>query len=152
MMAARLRLLVATLWAGSLWTVGYLVAPTLSATLSDRKQFGNIAASIFNSEAWLTVGCALAMLVLVALAKDVDAKRRRGLNILVVSMLACTLVGYFGMQPVMAALREAAGTQGVMDSALRTKFGILHGVAAVFYLVQSILGVFLVLRNVPTKT
>ena len=146
-MPVRLRLLVASLWAGSLWTVGYLVAPILSNTLPDRKMFGNIAAGIFRGEAWLTVACALAMFVLVMLATDIDAKRKRALNIIVGSMLACTVIGYFGMQPVMAMLRESAGAQGVMDSDLRMKFGIVHGVAALIYLVQSVLGVTLVLKS-----
>ena len=146
-MLTRLRLLVAALWAGSLWTVGYLVAPILSNTLPDRKMFGNIAAGIFRGEAWLTVACALAMFALVMLATDIDAKRRRTLNIVVGAMLACTVFGYFGMQPVMAMLRESAGGQGVMDSDLRMKFGIVHGVAALIYLVQSVLGIVLVLKN-----
>ena len=146
-MVTRLRLLVAALWAGSLWTVGYLVAPILSNTLPDRKMFGNIAAGIFRGEAWLTVACALAMFLLVMLATDLDAKRKRTLHIIVGSMLACTLIGYFGMQPVMAMLRESAGAQGVMDSDLRMKFGIVHGVAALIYLVQSVLGVTLVLKS-----
>ncbi len=146
-MLTRLRLLVAALWAGSLWTVGYLVAPTLSNTLADRKMFGNIAAGIFRSEAWLTVACALAMFVLVMLARDIDARRKRTLNFIVGGMLACTVLGYFGMQPVMAMLRDAAGAQGVMDSSLKMKFGIVHGVAALFYLAQSVLGVSLVLKS-----
>jgi hypothetical protein len=147
MILNRLRLLVATLWAGSLWAVGYLVAPTLSATLADRKLFGSIAGSIFRSEAWLTVACAAAMLALVWAGKELDAKRRKTLTWLVLGMLACTLVGYFGLQPTMASLREAAGPQGVMESAEKTLFGILHGVAALFYLTQSILGVVLVIKN-----
>lgn len=146
-MHTRLRLLVAALWAGSLWTVGYLVAPILSNTLPDRKMFGNIAAGIFRGEAWLTVACALAMFVLVMLATDLDAKRKRTLNFIVGGMLACTVLGYFGMQPVMAMLREAAGARGVMDSSLKMKFGIVHGVAALIYLVQSVLGVALVLKS-----
>ena len=81
------------------------------------------------------------------LAKDLDAKRKRTLNIIVGAMLACTVIGYFGMQPVMAMLRESAGAQGVMDSDLRMKFGIVHGVAALIYLVQSVLGVTLVLKS-----
>ncbi|HEX7634207.1 MAG TPA: DUF4149 domain-containing protein, partial [Noviherbaspirillum sp.] len=55
MFSARARLLIATLWVGSLWTVGYLVAPTLFATLSDRALAGMIAGSIFRLEAWLSV-------------------------------------------------------------------------------------------------
>jgi hypothetical protein len=57
-------LLVATLWAGSLWAVGYLAAPTLFATLSDRVLAGTIAASLFKNQAWLSIACALVMLVL----------------------------------------------------------------------------------------
>jgi hypothetical protein len=147
MWLVRARVLVAALWAGSLWTVGYLVAPILSATLSDRAQFGNIAAGIFRGEAWLSVACALVMLGLLARSGTIGAQRRRGLVVLVLAMLACTLIGYFGLQPVMAALRESAGPAGVMESGMRTQFAVLHGVAAVFYLIQSVLGVFLVLRN-----
>lgn len=153
MILTRLRVLVATLWAGSLWTVGYLVAPTLSATMTDRKLFGSVAGSIFRSEAWLTVACALAMLVLVALAGELEPKRRKTLNWLVTGMLACTLVGYFALQPMMASLREAAGPLGVMESAnvsQKSLFGILHGVSALFFLVQSILGVALVIKNTDT--
>ncbi|RJG09468.1 DUF4149 domain-containing protein [Massilia cavernae] len=146
MLIPRLRLLVAALWAGSLWAVGYLVAPTLSATLADRKLFGTIVGSIFNSQAWLSVGCAAAMLVLVFMAKAVDGKRRRTLYWLVLAMLACTVLGYFGIQPMLATLRAAAGPQEVMASEQRTLFGILHGVSAVFYLVQSVLGAVLVVK------
>ncbi|MGZ8294986.1 MAG: DUF4149 domain-containing protein [Telluria sp.] len=147
MLMPRLRLLVAALWAGSLWAVGYLVAPTLSATLADRKLFGTIAGNMFNSQAWLSVGCAAAMLVLVFMARAVDGKRKRVLYWLVLGMLACTVLGYFGVQPIMASLREAAGAQGVMASEQKTLFGILHGVSALFYLAQSILGAMLVVKT-----
>ena len=68
-MLSRLRLLVATLWAGSLWTIGFIVAPTLFGTLSDRVLAGNIAGSMFRAEAWLSIACALVLLV-AGLARD----------------------------------------------------------------------------------
>jgi hypothetical protein len=46
----------------------------------------------------------------------------------------------------MAALREAAGPSGVMEAATRTQFGILHGVASLIYLFQSVLALVLVLK------
>ena len=61
-MLSRLRILVATLWAGSLWTIGFVVAPTLFATLSDRVLAGNIAGSLFRVEAWLSIACAVLLL------------------------------------------------------------------------------------------
>ena len=147
MLAARVRLLIAALWAGSLWTVGYLVAPTLFATLPDRALAGTIAGRLFRIEAWLSVACALALLLLIRFAKSGEnARRDKHLFRLVIAMLACTVVGYFGLQPFMAALREAAGPGGAMDAGMKTEFALLHGVASAFYLVQSLLGVALVLK------
>jgi len=61
-------------------------------------------------------------------------------------MLACTLIGYFGLQPFMAELREAAGVGGIMAPESKTRFGILHGISSAFYLVQSLFGVALILK------
>ena len=138
------RLLVTTLWAGSLWTVGYLVAPVLFSTLPDRVLAGTIAGSIFRIEAWLSVGCGLVLLAMVAF--DDASRERRSLLRLIVVMLLCVVVGYFGLQPWMAALREAAGPSGVLEGAARTQFGILHGVASLIYLFQSVLALVLVLK------
>ncbi len=148
MIAARARFLVTAFWVGSLWTVGYLVAPTLFATLGDRVLAGTVAGNIFRVEAWVSVGCGLALLLLNRLDKpETGAVARRPLQGLIIAMLVCTLVGYFAIEPFMAALREGAGLGGVMQSAARTRFGILHGLSSVFYLAESLLGVLLLLRT-----
>lgn len=147
MLLLRVRLLVATLWVGSLWTVGYLVAPTLFATLADRALAGTIAGSMFRIEAWLSIGCAVALIVLIQLTTHPeDAARRRGWMILIAAMLACTLVSHFGLQPYMAVLRETAGTGAVMTTDVRTQFGILHGISSALYLIESLLGAVLILK------
>lgn len=145
---AHARILIASLWAGSLWTVGYLVAPTLFAVLSDRVLAGTIAGRLFRTEAWLSIFCAVALIALIkfgAPARDAVVARKR-LLWLISGMLLCTLIGYFGLQPFMAALRDAAGPGGVMASEMKMRFGILHGLAAGFYLIQSLLAVALVLK------
>jgi hypothetical protein len=161
MLVNRLRLLVATLWAGSLWTVGYLAAPTLFATIADRVLAGTVAASLFNAQAWLSIACAVAMLVLLWLGKGAAAgggifasaaansaaQARRVLVVIVVAMLGCTLVSHFGLQPVMASLRAAAGPGGVMESAAKNQFGLLHGISSGIYLIQSLLAVWLVIKQ-----
>jgi hypothetical protein len=159
MLLARTRLLVATLWAGSLWAVGYLAAPTLFATLSDRVLAGTIAGNLFTNQAWLSIACALVMLVLLwatqtstggifaGPAANMAAKSRRTLLIIVLAMLACTLVSHFGLQPMMAALRAAAGPGGVMEEAAKNKFGVLHGISSVIYLIQSLLAAWLVVKQ-----
>ncbi|MDB5764188.1 MAG: hypothetical protein JWQ21_3183 [Herminiimonas sp.] len=147
MFGLRARLLIATLWAGSLWTIGYLVAPTLFATLPDKALAGTIAGSLFRIEAWLSVFCAFALMaLLIPGTKDYDRKQRKAWLLLIFGMLACTLIGYFSVQPFMAALRETAGPGGVMASNARTQFGILHGISSGIYLVQSLLGAALIIK------
>ncbi|MGE5650699.1 DUF4149 domain-containing protein [Noviherbaspirillum sp. UKPF54] len=146
MLAAPARLLIATLWAGSLWTIGYLVAPTLFATLDDKVLAGSIAGSLFRIEAWLSVFCATVLLALAAgMTGPHSGKPGRRLSWIVAGMLACTVIGYFGLHPYMAALKEAVGPGGVMAADARTQFGILHGISSAFYLVQSLLAIALVL-------
>ncbi len=147
MLLARARLLVATLWAGSLWTVGYLAAPTLFATLSDRVLAGTIAASLFRVEAMLSLACGAALLLLFWLGKDFPAARRRTLLLIVVAMLACTAASHFGLQPLMAELRAAAGPAGVMESAAKSRFGMLHGISSSIFLVQSLLAGWLIIKQ-----
>lgn len=144
MTAARVRMLLVTLWVGSMWTIGYVVAPTLFATLADRMLAGFIAGKLFRIEAWVSVACALVLIALIKwFSEERDAKARKHLLWIVSGMLACTLIGYFGLQPFMAALKESA-VGGMMDAEARSRFGLLHGVSSAFYLVQSILGGLLV--------
>jgi hypothetical protein len=143
---SRLRLLLVTIWAGSLWTVGYLVAPVLFASLPDRSLAGSIAGMLFRAQAWLSLACGLLLLLLVWLDKSLSPKRTP--IILMIAMLACVLVGYFALQPFMAEVRAAAANNGgVMDDAMRSRFGMLHGIASVIYLLQSVLAVVLVTKT-----
>jgi hypothetical protein len=73
-----------------------------------------------------------------------DAYRR--LRWLIAGMLVCVLLGYFALQPFMNALRMAAEEAGtdVGHSVYASRFGMLHGVSSLFYLVESLLGLALV--------
>ena len=141
----RARLLIATFWVGSLWAIGYLAAPTLFVTLYDNVLAGTVAGSLFRTEAWVSVVCAVLLLVLQTWGKDKKAGRTE--TRLVIAMLACTVVGYFCLQPFMAALHENAGPGGVMVSDAHMQFAVLHGASMVIYLVESLLGAALVLKQ-----
>jgi len=145
MLTERARLLIATFWVGSLWAIGYLAAPTLFATLYDRVLAGTVAGSLFRTEAWASVACAILLLGLQTWGKDKKAGRTE--IRLVIAMLACTVIGYFCLQPFMAALRENAGPGGVMASDAHTQFAVLHGASMVIYLAESLLGAALILKQ-----
>ena len=138
MLLIRARLLLVALWAGSLLTVGYLVAPTLFATLADKALAGSLAGAMLRSEAWLSAGVGVLLMALLGVSKDLDANTKRALRITVLAMLACVLVNYVGLWPLMAEAREAGD---------RSRFGMLHGLSMVVYLIQSLMGIYLVVRN-----
>ena len=144
--SSHIRILLVTIWAGSLWTVGYLVAPVLFASLPDRSMAGSIAGMLFRAQAWLSLACGLLLLLLLWLDKSWSAKRTSFM--LVIAMLACVSIGYFALQPFMGEIRAAAGNNGgLMDEAMRSRFGMLHGVASVIYLLQSVLALVLVTKT-----
>jgi drug/metabolite transporter superfamily protein YnfA len=150
MMLQRSRLLIATLWVGALWTTGFIVAPTLFATLADRALAGTIAGSLFRVIAWLSIVCAVVLLVLQWLTsrKADTVSSARGAVYLVFGMVFCTLVGYFGLQPYMAELRlvlhGTADMTQVVDA--QRQFGMLHAASTGIYIVQSLLGLALILK------
>ena len=145
-MLANARLLLAALWAGSVWAVSYLAAPSAFAVL-DSTQAGNVVGIMLTRSAWLAIALAALLGLLVARAADLDARRRRWLVGLIAGMLACSLVVYLGLQPMMAAIREAAGPAGVRASAQWGTFAALHGLSQVLYLFESILGAILVVKS-----
>ncbi len=145
MLVTRLRLLIATLWVGSLWTIGYIVAPVLFATLFDRVLAGTIAGNLFRVEAWVSTACAIGLFALL-LPINFDNHEKARLMRLIAAMLLCTVIGYFALHPFMASLRASAGAAGVMASDTKIQFGILHAVSSAFYLIESLLGVALILK------
>jgi hypothetical protein len=151
MLLMRTRLLIATFWVGTLWAVGYVVAPTLFSTIADRALAGTIAGSLFRVVAWLSVFCAMALIALLfQTARQGAAQPSKFLFGVVAAMLLCSLVGYFGLQPYMTDLRamlhESAAVSDAIASDARKQFGMLHGIASAIYLVQSLLGVALILK------
>jgi hypothetical protein len=144
-MLANARLLLAALWAGSVWAVSYLAAPSAFAVL-DSTQAGNVVAMKLTRSAWLAIALAVLLGLLVARATDLDPRRKRWLYGVIVGILACSLVVYLGLQPMMAAIRAAAGPAGVRASPQWGTFAALHGASQVLYLVETILGAMLVVK------
>ncbi|MEY3201835.1 MAG: hypothetical protein RIR70_1385 [Pseudomonadota bacterium] len=135
-----------TLWVGGLWTIGYLVAPLLFAKLGDRALAGSIAGQLFALMSWVGMGCAAYLIVYLFFARGAAAMKS-SVFWLVILMLLFTLAGHFGVQPIMAQLKLEALPREVMDSILRDRFATWHGIASVLYLLQSLLGLTLVLRQ-----
>ena len=122
-----------TLWVGALWVTGFMVAPLLFAELDNRALAGSVAGSLFTLTSYLGLLCGVLLLVINGLT--VRAANWRA--VVIVIMLLLVVIGQFVITPMVADLR----VQGLTDSA---RFGQLHGIASVLFLITSVLGLVLV--------
>ena len=144
--AQRIFIMIAGLWVGSLLTVGYLVAPAIFSTMTDRQAAGMVAGSIFKLEAYLSVIVCIGLMVLANLLVNRGLHQFRIIRWLLLAMLLCSIAAAFIFIPWMNALRDHALAQGmpVMLSPSAIVFGRLHGASSILFMIQSILGIFLV--------
>jgi hypothetical protein len=144
----RLFLLICGVWVGSLFAVGFLVVPTIFTTLQDRQVAGMIAAAIFQVEAYLSVAVCLGLLIFANLLIKRKVDHYRNIRWTILVLLLCSLLTCFGLIPFMDALRQEALLLGVpvMASPSASLFGRLHGISSGLFLVQSLLGLWMVWR------
>jgi hypothetical protein len=134
------------LWVGGLWAIGYLAAPMLFYNLEDRSLAGMLAGKMFTAISWVGIVSAVWLLMFRFARFGTDALKQ-GFFWIVLLMLLLTLAGHFGIQPIMAQLKEAALPKDVMQSLFRDRFSTWHGVSSVVYLIQSLLGLALVAKQ-----
>lgn len=146
--AQRLFLIIVGLWVGSLLTVAYLVAPAIFINLQDRQVAGMIAGAIFRVESYLSVLICVGLLVFANVLVNRKLNHYRLIRWILLVMLVCSALASFALIPYMDALREEAFLQGmsVMASPSATLFGRLHGISSGLFLIQSLLGLFLIWR------
>ena len=133
-----------TLWVGGMWAIGYMAAPVLFSSLGDRHLAGVIAGKLFSLIGWVGLGCA-AYLLIFLLSRWGGKFLKSAVFWLVLLMALLVVASQFGIQPLMAQLKSDALPREVMESVLRDRFATWHGVSSILYLVQSMLGLWLVL-------
>jgi len=116
--------IVVALWAGSLWTICGLVAPTLFAMLDDRALAGRLAGRFFDLATLIGVAAGAILLALTFTARYVLPGRYGRL-----------LVGLTAGLPalselILSPLMEQARAAGDM-----ARFGMLHGLAAAVFMI-----------------
>jgi hypothetical protein len=122
-----------TLWVGALWVTGFMVAPLLFAELDDRALAGSVAGSLFTVTSYLGLLCGASLLLI----NGLTVRTANWRAVLMVIMLLLVVIGQFVITPMVADLR----LQGLTDSA---RFGQLHGIASVLFIMTSVLGLVLV--------
>lgn len=107
---ARVPVLAAALWWGSLTAIGFVAVPLLFANLATPAMAGQMAAKLFTAQAWLSIVCGMAVLV---------AGRRA--DAFVFAGLLLAVLGEFAVAPRIVARQDLA---------------LWHTVGTVFYGMQ----------------
>ena len=142
-LAEALYVLAISLWVGGMFAIGYLAAPLLFYRIEDHTLAGNLAGEMFTYVAYVGLACG-SYLLLYVIARRGWRAVKSGVFWIVLTMLALVLAGHFGVQPIIAQLKADALPRQVMESALRDRFAAWHGVSSGLYLLQSLLGLWLV--------
>lgn len=138
-----LYLVAIALWVGGLWAIGYLAAPVLFSSLGDRQLAGLVAGKLFALLGWIGLGCAAYLLIflIIRLGRRIF---RSAVFWLILLMALLVAASQFGISPLMMQLKAAALPREVMESVLRDRFATWHGISSILYLIQSLLGLWLV--------
>ncbi len=139
----KLAQLMLTAWVGALWSIGYLAVPVLFRAQPDRILAGMLAGEMFQVVGYLGLICGGYLLVHQrSFSQHHTTPRAFWLTVCVLLLGALQL---FLLQPYMAELKHLAAPLEVMHSPQAGEFRMLHGVSSILYLLQSLLGAWLLL-------
>ncbi len=143
-LARHLERLALTIWMGATWTVGYLVAPILFKVLDDRRLAGSLAGEMFDVVHLLGAVCGGLLLTLLFADGIKKAFHNWRLWVLLTMLLLVAAIELY-IRPQMELLK---GQDMFSNPKLAAEFGKLHGISSVCYLINSLLGLLLVLKGV----
>ena len=119
---ARVPVMAAALWWGSLATTGFTVVPLLFAYLPTPAMAGQVAARLFTAQTWVSCGCGVMLLVATRSGEDAQPLEwARGALTYIVGGLLLALLAEFAVAPRIVA---------------RESLKLWHGVGSAMYLAQ----------------
>ena len=133
--------LAAALWWGSLTALGALFVPLLFKHLSSPAVAGAMAARLFEAQTWLSVGCAVLLMLAFNRAEHpaLQAQSRRVLKFVVAGLLLSLLVQFAVAPRIVSARAEGAS------------LALWHGLGSAMYLGQWLCAT-LVLWRMPRQS
>ena len=125
-MRYRFGLMLAALWWGSLTALGFVVVPMLFTHMPSTAAAGQMAAKLFTAQTWLSIACAMLLLIVYnqkdALTQEIRAQA--AIKFIVTGLLLAVLVE-FGLSPRIVSARADGGN-----------LKLLHGLGSALYFGQ----------------
>ena len=125
-MRYRFGVLMAALWWGSLTGLGFVMVPMLFSILPSPAAAGSIAAKLFTAQTWLSITCAMLLLLVFNPKQDLgqDIRAQVAIKFIVAGFLLVVLVE-FGLSPRIVSARVDGGN-----------LKLLHGLGSAMYFGQ----------------
>ena len=119
-------LMLAALWWGSLTALGFVIVPLLFTHLPSPAAAGQMAAKLFTAQAWLSIACAMFLLLVYNQkeSENQDIRAQEAIKFIVTGLLLAVLVE-FGLSPRIVGARAEGGN-----------LKLLHGLGSAMYLGQ----------------
>ena len=119
---ARLPMLAAALWWGSLTAVGFLVVPMLFAHLGTPAEAGRMAARLFSAQTWVGTACGVVLLMTARIGDEAPTLTwGKGALVFVILGMLLALLQEFAVAPRIVA---------------RENLRLWHGVGTALYAAQ----------------
>ncbi|HVC49258.1 MAG TPA: DUF4149 domain-containing protein [Burkholderiales bacterium] len=139
-------MLALTLWVGGMWAIGFIAAPALFRLIPTHMLAGMVAGKLFSLTALTGMTCG-GWLVLHRFVRAGAGALRQSTFWLIVAMLVLTVIGQYYVAPIINSLKHQALPLDVMQSVFRSRFATWHGIASLLFLIQSLLGLWLVTKQ-----
>lgn len=139
--------LLLTIWVGGMLAIGYMVAPTLFATLDDRQLAGMLAGKMFKIIYVVGLG-ATAILLLGLIINQGKSLIKEWRSWILIIAFVLIVIGFFVLQPAMQDLKAQGLLEGSEQAA---QFAQLHRLSSTLYTVTSLCGLVLVIFGLRKK-
>ena len=130
-----------TFWIGAMWSVGYVVVPILFGYLDDRQLAGMLAGEMFTAVHVIGVICGIVLLAAASTRGSAGRGALKTPQVWILGAMLLVILVQFVVEPMMGHLKAQGLAEGTTQAA---QFAKLHGFASIIYLINSVLGLVLV--------
>jgi len=141
---AKLNIIIASLWVGGMWSM-FMVTTVLFNKIPSAYIAGNLAGDMFQFLNYFGFGAGLFILFIQFKSVGIGFLKSSVLWVTLI-MLILIMINYFGIQPIIEAIKVEALPKEVMESVFADRFSTWHGIASIGYLIQCLLGLVLLIK------
>ena len=141
----KLSFIFTSIWVGGLWAM-LMVTYVIFSIIPSSYIAGVIVSDLFF---YINIFGIVTLLLVIVYGFYIESIRffKKIQAWLAIFILVIVCISFFGINPILEALKLEAFPKEVMESVFADRFSAWHGIASIAYLIQCVLGVFLLLKS-----